>query len=231
MSYQSNQVVSLVNMGSQRLKYNTWVKPPNQISVKGFQRGNVDYTNVQRVCVKDVTHVDPAKIEAVKNWNAPKTPTEVRSFLGLAGYYCRFISNFSKIAVPLTALTHKGKPYEWGPKQEEAFQTPKQKLCNAPILTLPDGNGDLVVCCDASNQGLGCVLMQRGKVIAYASRQLKNHEKNYTMHDLELGAVVFSLKIWRHYLYGTKCVVFTDHKSLQTHLQPKGTQYEATTLC
>ncbi|KAI3670385.1 hypothetical protein L1987_87976 [Smallanthus sonchifolius] len=160
-------------------------------------------------------HVDPAKIEAVKNWSAPKTPTEVRSFLGLAGYYRRFISNFSKIAVPFTALTHKGKPYVWGPKQEEAFQTLKQKLCDAPILTLPEGNDDLVVCCDASNLGLGCVLMQRGKVIAYASRQLKIHEKNYTTHDLELGAVIFALKIWRHYLYGTKCVVFTDHKSLQ----------------
>ncbi|KAI3814080.1 hypothetical protein L1987_18825 [Smallanthus sonchifolius] len=160
-------------------------------------------------------HVDPAKIEAVKNWSAPQTPTEVRSFLGLAGYYRRFISNFSKIVVPLTALTHKGKPYEWGPKQEEAFQTLKQKLCDAPILTLPEGNDDLVVYCDASNLGLGCVLMQRGKVIAYASRQLKIHEKNYTTHDLELGAVIFALKIWRHYLYGTKCVVFTDHKSLQ----------------
>ncbi|KAI3797465.1 hypothetical protein L1987_32722 [Smallanthus sonchifolius] len=160
-------------------------------------------------------HVDPAKIEAVKNWIAPKTPTEVRSFLGLAGYYRRFISNFSKIAVPLTALTHKGKSYVWGPKQEEAFQTLKQKLCDAPILTLPEGNDDLVVYCDASNLGLGCVLMQRGKVIAYASRQLKIHEKNYTTHDLELGAVIFALKIWRHYLYGTKCVVFTDHKSLQ----------------
>ncbi|KAI3725001.1 hypothetical protein L1987_64772 [Smallanthus sonchifolius] len=90
-------------------------------------------------------HVDPAKIEAVKNWSTPKTPTEVRSFLGLAGYYRRFISNFSKIVVPLTALTHKGKHYEWGPKQEEAFQLLKQKLCNAPILTLPNGNDDLVV--------------------------------------------------------------------------------------
>ncbi|KAI3820705.1 hypothetical protein L1987_08253 [Smallanthus sonchifolius] len=155
-------------------------------------------------------HVDPAKIEAIENWNAPKTPTEVRSFLGLAGYYRRFISNFSKLAVPLTALTHKGKPYEWGPKQEEAFQTLKQKLCNAPILTLPDGNDDLVVYCDASNQGLCCVLMQRGKVIVYASRQLKIHEKNYTTHDLELGAVVFALKIWRHYLYGTKYKSFVS---------------------
>ncbi|KAI3786520.1 hypothetical protein L1987_40263 [Smallanthus sonchifolius] len=171
-------------------------------------------------------HVDPAKIETVKNWNAPKTPTEVRSFLGLAGYYRRFISNFSKIDVPLTALTHKGKTYEWGPKQEEAFQTLKKKLCNAPILTLPDGNDDLVVYCDASNQGLGCVLMQRGKVIAYASRQLKIHEKNYTTHDLELGAVVFALKIWRHYLYGTKCVVFTDHKKAQHVSVTEGNMYE-----
>ncbi|KAK1414436.1 hypothetical protein QVD17_30180 [Tagetes erecta] len=160
-------------------------------------------------------HVDPAKIEAVKNWVTPKTPTEIRSFLGLAGYYRRFIPNFSKIAVPLTALTHKGKPYSWGPEQEDAFQTLKLQLCNAPILTLPDGNDDFVIYCDASNRGLGCVLMQRGNVIAYASRQLKIHEKNYTTHDLELGAVVFALKIWRHYLYGTKCVIFTDHKSLQ----------------
>ena len=160
-------------------------------------------------------HVDPAKIEAIKNWKAPTTPTEVRSFLGLAGYYRRFIRNFSKLATPLTALTHKGKIYEWGSKQEEAFQTLKEMLCNAPILALPEGNEDFVVFCDASNQGLGCVLMQRGKVIAYASRQLKTNERNYTTHDLELGAVVFALKTWRHYLYGTKCVVFTDHKSLQ----------------
>ena len=112
-------------------------------------------------------------------------------------------------------MTHKGKPYKWGSEQEDAFQTLKQKLCDAPILALPDGNDDFVVYCDASGQGLGCVLMQRGKVIAYASRQLKIHEKNYTTHDLELGAVVFALKIWRHYLYGTTSVVFTDHKSLQ----------------
>ena len=130
-------------------------------------------------------------------------------------HYRRFISNFSKSALPLTALTHKSKPFEWAPKQEETFQTLKQMLCDAPILTLPDGNDDLVVYCDASNQGLVCALMQRRKVISYASRQFKVHEKNYTTHDLELGAVFFALKIWRHYLYGTKCVVFTDHKSLQ----------------
>ncbi|GJX35662.1 putative nucleotidyltransferase, ribonuclease H [Tanacetum coccineum] len=160
-------------------------------------------------------HVDPSKIEAVKNWKAPTTPSEIRSFLGLAGYYRRFIANFSKIAKPLTSLTQKNKKYEWGVEQEEAFQTLKDNLCNAPILSLPDGVEDFVVYCDASNQGLGCVLMQRGKVIAYASRQLKIHEKNYTTHDLELGAVVFALKTWRHYLYGTKSVIYTDHKSLQ----------------
>ncbi|GJU66860.1 putative reverse transcriptase domain-containing protein [Tanacetum coccineum] len=104
---------------------------------------------------------------------------------------------------------------EAGVKQEEAFQTLKNNLCEAPILSLPDGVEDFVVFCDASNQGLGCVLMQRNKVIAYASRQLKIHEKNYTTHDLELGAVVFALKFWRHYLYGTKSVIYTDHKSLQ----------------
>ncbi|KAJ0619192.1 putative nucleotidyltransferase, Ribonuclease H [Helianthus annuus] len=160
-------------------------------------------------------HVDPAKIEAVKGWVTPKNPSEVRSFLGLAGYYRRFIEGFSKIAVPLTSLTHKDKPFVWGTAQETAFQTLKHMLCHAPVLTLPDGSDDFVVYCDASNLGLGCVLMQRDKVIAYASRQLKIHEKNYTTHDLELGAVVFALKIWRHYLYGTRCTIFTDHKSLQ----------------
>ncbi|KAD4586490.1 hypothetical protein E3N88_24091 [Mikania micrantha] len=160
-------------------------------------------------------HVDPAKIEAIKNWEAPKTSTEVRQFLGLAGYYRRFIEGFSKITQPLTALTHKGTKYNWTDKQETAFQLLKQKLCSAPILSLPEGTEDFVVYCDTSAQGLGCVLMQRDKVIAYASRQLLTHKKNYTTHDLELGAVVFALKIWRHYLYGTKCTIYTDHKSLQ----------------
>ncbi|GJW33032.1 putative reverse transcriptase domain-containing protein [Tanacetum coccineum] len=114
-------------------------------------------------------HVDPNKIEAVKNWKAPRSPIEIRSFLGLAIYYRRFIANFSTIAKPLTSLTQKDKKFNWGAEQEEAFQTLKEKLCNAPILTLPDGPDNFVVYCDASNQGFGCVLMQRGKVIAYAS--------------------------------------------------------------
>ncbi|GJX14447.1 putative reverse transcriptase domain-containing protein [Tanacetum coccineum] len=139
-------------------------------------------------------HVDPAKIEAIKSWAAPTTPIE---------------------------LTQKNKKYEWGSEEEEAFQTLKQKLCSAPILALPEGTEDFVVYCDASLKGYGAVLMQREKVIAYASRQLKVHEENYTTHDLELGAVVFALRLWRHYLYGTKCVVFTDHKSLQYILNQK----------
>ncbi|GJW62846.1 reverse transcriptase domain-containing protein [Tanacetum coccineum] len=166
-------------------------------------------------------HVDPAKIESVKDWASPKTPTEIRQFLGLAGYYRRFIEGFSKIAKPMTKLTQKKVKFEWGDKQEAAFQLLKQKLCSAPILALPEGNEDFIVYCDASIKGLGAVLMQREKVISYASRQLKIHEKNYTTHDLELGAVVFALKIWRHYLYGTKCTVFTDPKSLQHILDQK----------
>ncbi|GJR46583.1 putative reverse transcriptase domain-containing protein [Tanacetum coccineum] len=140
-------------------------------------------------------HVDPAKIEAVKNWASPTTPSEIRQFLGLAGYYRRFIEGFSKIAKPMTELTQKNQKFDWGEEQEEAFQLLKQKLCAAPILALPEGSEDFVVYCDASIKGLGAVLMQRMKVIAYASRQLKIHEKNYTTHDLELGAVVFALKI------------------------------------
>ncbi|GJZ52793.1 putative reverse transcriptase domain-containing protein [Tanacetum coccineum] len=132
-----------------------------------------------------------------------------------------FIEGFSKIAKSMTKLTQKGIKFDWGEKEENAFQLIKQKLCSAPILALPEGSEDFVVYCDASHKGLGVVLMQREKVIAYASRQLKIHEKNYTTHDLELGSVVFALKIWRHYLYGTKCTVFTDHKSLQHILDQK----------
>ncbi|GKC39890.1 putative reverse transcriptase domain-containing protein, partial [Tanacetum coccineum] len=117
-------------------------------------------------------HVDPAKIESIKDWTSPKTPTKTHQFLG--------------------------------EKTEAAFQMLKQKLCSAPILALPEGSKNFMVYCDASHKGLGAVLMQKDKVVAYASRQLKVHEKNYTIHDLELGAIVFALKMWIHYLYGTK---------------------------
>ncbi|GJX22859.1 putative reverse transcriptase domain-containing protein [Tanacetum coccineum] len=155
-------------------------------------------------------HVDPAKIESIKDWASPKTPTEIRQFLGLAGYYRRFIEGFSKIAKSMTKLTQKNVKFDWGEKEEAAFQLIKQKLCSAPILALPKGSENFIVYCDASHKGLGAVLMQNEKVIAYASRQLKIHEKNYTTHDLELGVVVFALKMWRHYLYGTRCTVITS---------------------
>ncbi|GJZ75804.1 putative reverse transcriptase domain-containing protein [Tanacetum coccineum] len=136
-----------------------------------------------------------SKIESIKDWASPKTPTEIRQFLGLAGYYRRFIEGFSKIAKSMMKLTQKGIKFDWGEKEENAFQLIKQKLCSAPIMALPEGSEDFVVYCDASHKGLGAVLMQREKVIAYASQQLKVHEKNYTTHDLELGSVVFALKI------------------------------------
>ncbi|GJT28761.1 putative reverse transcriptase domain-containing protein [Tanacetum coccineum] len=152
---------------------------------------------------------------------SPKSPTEIHQFLGLAGYYRRFIEGFSKIAKPMTKLTQKKVKFVWGDKQEAAFQLLKQKLCSVLILALPERSEDFITHCDASIKGLGVVLMQREKVIAYASRQLKIHEKNYTTHDLELGAVVFAYKIWRRYLYRTKCTVFTGHKSLQHILNQK----------
>nr|GEV37778.1 hypothetical protein [Tanacetum cinerariifolium] len=169
------------------------------------------------------------KVEAVKNWKVPRTPIEVRSFLGLVGYYHRFIEDFSKVAKSLTILTQKCKTFDWGEEQELAFQTLKDKLCNAPVLALPNGLEEFLVYCDASRIGLGYVLMQRGKVITYASRQLKIHEKNYTTHDLELGAVVFALKIWRHYLdyeceiyyHPGKANVVADALSRKERVKPK----------
>ncbi|GJV18711.1 putative reverse transcriptase domain-containing protein [Tanacetum coccineum] len=150
-------------------------------------------------------HVDPAKIESIKDWASPKSPTEIHQFLRLADYYRRFIEGFSKIAKSMTKLTQKNVKFDWGEMEEAAFQLIKQKLCSAPILALPKGSKNFIVYCDASHKGFGAVLIQNEKVIAYASRQLKIHEKNYTTHDLELRAVVFALKMWRHYLYETRC--------------------------
>ena len=167
------------------------------------------------VVYADDIYVDPHKVKAVANWEQPTTVTEVRSFLGLAGYYRRFIEGFSKIAGPLHCLTRKGVKFEWTDKCEESFQTLKEKLTSAPVLTLPEGNEGFEVYNDASHQGLGCVLMQQKGVVAYAFRHLKKHELNYPTHDLELAAVIFALKIWSHYLYGATCQIFTNHKSLK----------------
>nr|GEZ37836.1 reverse transcriptase domain-containing protein [Tanacetum cinerariifolium] len=161
-------------------------------------RGKILLSNVQflgHVIDSEGIHIDHAKIEAINDWESPKTPTEIRQFSGLAGYYRRFIEGFSKIARPMTKLTQKSMKFDWGEKAEPTFQLLKQKLCSALILALPEGSENFVVYCDASHKGLGSVLMQKEKVIAYASYQLKVYEKNYTTHDLELGAVVFALKI------------------------------------
>ena len=140
---------------------------------------------------------------------------EIRSFLGLTGYYRKFVEGFSKLTAPLTKLTRKEERFVWSEAFQQSFDELKRKLTSTPVLTLPSGQDGYIVYCDASRQGLGCVLMQHENVIAYASRQLKKHEQNYPTHDLELAAVVFALRIWRHYLYGVPCKIFIDHKSLQ----------------
>ncbi|GJR72754.1 putative reverse transcriptase domain-containing protein [Tanacetum coccineum] len=187
-------------------------KPPTIVDWKIHKEGKKTITRSSELM--------EYKVNAAEGVNAASEEVSTDELVS-AGYYRRFIEGFSKIAKPMTKLTQKKVKFVWGDKQEAAFQLLKQKLCSAPILALPEGSEDFIAYCDASKKGLGAVLMQREKVISYASRQLKIHEKNYTTHDLELGAVVFALKIWRHYLYGTKCTVFTDHKSLQHILDQK----------
>jgi hypothetical protein len=154
-------------------------------------------------------------VESVTKWEQPLNVTDMRSFLGMVGYYRWFIENFSKIANPMTELLKNNTKFEWSEACERSFQELKRRLTTAPVLTLPNIKKDFVVYYDASRLGLGCVLMQEGKVVAYASRQLKKNEENYPTHDFELAAVVHALKIWRHYLMGNKCELYTDHKSLK----------------
>ena len=159
--------------------------------------------------------VDPEKVKVLRSWERPKSVFEIRSFLGLAGYYWIFIEDFSRIASPMTRLTRKEVKFDWDDRCEVAFQELKRRLTSAPILIVPERGQGYTVYCDASSAGMGCVLMQSGRVVAYGSRQLKNHEQNYPTHDLELVAVVFALNIWRHYLYGKEFEVYSDHKSLE----------------
>jgi hypothetical protein len=140
--------------------------------------------------------VDPSKVEEVLKWKQPTCVFDIRSFLGLAGYYRRFIMDFSKTAQPMTKLLHKGVKFDWSPNCEQAFQTLKKHLTTAPVLATPNMAKTFDIYCDASRVGLGCVLMQDGRVIAYASYQFRKHEENYPTHDLELAAVVHALKIW-----------------------------------
>jgi hypothetical protein len=137
--------------------------------------------------------VDPKKVAAILDWKAPKDVRGIKSFIGMVGYYRRFIEGFSKIARPMTALLAKKVEFKWTPVCQESFETLK-KLTTTLTLILPDVHKPFSVYCDASYTDLGCVLMQEGKVVAYSSRQLKIHEKNYPTHDLELAEVVHALK-------------------------------------
>ena len=159
--------------------------------------------------------VDLEKVVAVMSWERPKSVFEIRSFLGLTEYYRRFIEDFSRLAAPIMRLTRKEVKFDWDDRCEEAFLELTRRLTSTPILIVPDRGQEYTVYCDASRAGLGCVLMQSGRVVAYGSRQLKNHEQNYPIHDMELVVVVFALKIWRHSLYGEQFKVYSDHKSMK----------------
>jgi hypothetical protein len=154
-------------------------------------------------------------------WKAPTSVSEIRSFVGLAEYYHRFIPDFSKIAKPMMQLLEKDSKFAWTAECETSFHTLRTLLTTAPVLAQPDIEKPFDVFCDSSGIELGCVLMQYGKVIAYASRQLRKHEVNYPTHDLELAAVVHALKIWRQYLLGNVCNIFTDHSLKYIFTQPK----------
>jgi hypothetical protein len=159
--------------------------------------------------------VDPSIVREVLDWKPPRTVHQVCSLLGLAGYYHRFIPNFSKIAKPITDLLKKDGKFVWNVKHDEAFQTLKKLLTTSPMLAQPDITKSFDVYCDASDTGLGYVLMQEGRVIAYSSHQLRPHEEHYPTHDLELAAVVHALRTWQHYLLENVAHIFTNHKSLK----------------
>ena len=166
--------------------------------------------------------VDPEKVKAMMSWERPKSVFKIRSFLGLARYYRRFIEDFSRLAAPMTRLTWKEVKFDWDDRCEEAFQELRRRLTTAPIMIVLDRGQRYTVYCDASRTELGCVLMQSRRVVAYGSRQLKNHEHNYPTHDMELAAVVFTLKIWHHYIYGEQFEVYSDHKILKYIFTQRG---------
>jgi hypothetical protein len=166
--------------------------------------------------------VDPDKIRSIMEWPTPKDVSDIRFFMGLAGYYRRFIKGFSKIGCPITSLHKKGVKFTWTTECEERFQEMKNLLTHAPMLKIADPNNEFLVCTDACKEGLGGVLMQEGCVIFYESIKLNEHEINYVTHDLELTSIVHALKMWRHYLLGSIFVLMTDHCGLR-HLfdQPR----------
>ena len=168
---------------------------------------------------------DPAKVQAVRAWKVPENVTDIRSFLGLAGYYRRFIPQFAQIAAPLTNLTRKNTPFTWSLREGEAFEQLKTALLNAPVLQLADPERQFIVTTDASDFAIGAVLSQvwddGEHPVAYESRKMNAAEGNYAMHEKELLAVIHALRTWRHYLLGNSFIVVTDHNSLKyLHTQP-----------
>lgn len=163
----------------------------------------------------DGISVDPSKVRAIIDWPTPSNVSEVQSFMGLAGYYRKFVLNFSRIAHPITSLQRKGKKFVWTDECETAFRRLKECLTTALVLAVPDSAKEFVVCTDTSLDGLEAVLMQEGRVIAYESRKLKSHEVNYPTHDLELVAIMHVLSKWRHFLLGQHFELHSDHRSLQ----------------
>jgi hypothetical protein len=159
--------------------------------------------------------VDPSKIREVLDWKPPRTVHQVRSFLGLVGYYHRFILNFSKIAKLIVDLLKKEEKFVWNAERDESFRTLKKLLTTSPVLAQLDITKSFNLYCDASDTGLGCILTQEGHVIVYSSCQLRPYEEHYPTHDLELAAVVHALCTWRHYLLRNVAHIFTDHKSLK----------------
>ena len=162
---------------------------------------------------------DPQKVDKLKNLPPPKTLTQLRAFIGLASYYRRFIEGFSKRANSLNKLLQKDIPFEWTKECDETFNWLKQSLISPPILQYPDYNEPFILFTDASYQGLGAVLSQlkdnNEHVIAYASRTLTKPETNYSTTELECLAVVWAVKYFRHYIFGTRFTLITDHKALQ----------------
>ena len=175
---------------------------------------NIEVRFLGHVMSASGVSVDLKKVEAVMSWEKPNSVFEIHSFLGLAGCYRRFIKDFSILATLMTRLTQKEVKFEWNDLCEREFQELKRGLTSAPIPIVPEMGQRYIVYCDASKDGLGCILMQSGKVMAYGSLQLKNHERSYPTHVIELTAIVFGLNIWHHYLYGEQFKVFSDNKSL-----------------
>eukprot|EP00253_Pinus_taeda_P033032 PITA_33032 len=186
-----------------------------KLSKCDFYKEEIQYLG--HVISKEGIVVDPEKIKTILDWPVPKDVADIRSFMGLAGYYRRFVEGFSRVAYPITSLHKKGRTFRWSSECQQSFERLKQLLTSAPVLSIADPNKDYVVCTDASGEGVGGVLMQEGKVIAYESRKLKEHEQKYSAYDMELAAVIHALKMWRHYLLGRKFLLLTDHHNLTNY--------------